>query len=90
VSGAAIIFDDPGKQHYLKFLHCSFTVMAGLIRPSPAALVATDGRVKPGHDVTKADPDPVKRGPYVRISKSGRVSDPIPLNGNPILRSGTP
>jgi hypothetical protein len=31
------------------------------------------------------DPDPVKRGPYVRISKSGKVSDPVPLQGNPIL-----
>jgi hypothetical protein len=37
-----------------------------------------------------ADPDPVKRGPYVRISKSGKVSDPIPLAGNPTLRTGTP
>ena len=36
------------------------------------------------------DPDPVNRGPYVRISKSGKVSDPIPLDGNPALRLGTP
>ena len=36
------------------------------------------------------DPDPVKRGPYVRISKSGKVSNPIPLDGNPTLRRGTP
>jgi hypothetical protein len=36
------------------------------------------------------DPEPVKRGPYVRISKSGKVSDPIPLAGNPTLRTGTP
>jgi hypothetical protein len=33
-----------------------------------------------------ADPDPVKRGPYVRISKSGKVSEPVPLHGNPTLR----
>jgi hypothetical protein len=37
-----------------------------------------------------ADPEPVKRGPYVRISKSGKVSDPIPLAGNHTLRTGTP
>jgi hypothetical protein len=37
-----------------------------------------------------ADPDPVKRGPYARISKSGKVSDPIPLAGNPTLQTGTP
>jgi hypothetical protein len=36
------------------------------------------------------DPVPMKRGPYVRISKSGKVSDPIPLDGDPILRRGTP
>ena len=33
-----------------------------------------------------ADPDPVKRGPYVRISKPGKVSAPIPLAGNPTVR----
>ena len=37
-----------------------------------------------------ADPDPMKRGPYVRISKSGKVSDPIPLDGTPTLGRGTP
>jgi hypothetical protein len=37
-----------------------------------------------------ADPDPIKRSPYVRISKSGKVSDPIPLDGNPTLHRGTP
>ena len=36
-----------------------------------------------------ADPDPVKRGPYVRVSKTGKVSDPIPLQGNPILSGAT-
>jgi hypothetical protein len=36
------------------------------------------------------DPNPVKRGPYVRISKDGIVSEPIPLKGNPTLGSGNP
>jgi hypothetical protein len=31
------------------------------------------------------DPNPVKRGPYARISRGGWVSDPIPLAGNPTL-----
>jgi len=44
-------------------------------------------RVMDGHH---ADPDPVKRGPYVRISKNGNVSEPIPLKGNPTLGSGNP
>jgi hypothetical protein len=33
-----------------------------------------------------ADPNPVKQGPYVRISQGGAVSEPIPLAGNPTLR----
>ena len=32
-----------------------------------------------------ADPDPVKQGPYVRISISGKKSAPVPLDGNPTL-----
>lgn len=40
-------------------------------------------RVMPGKP---NDPDPVKRGPYVRISRDGRTSDPIPLKGNPTLQ----
>lgn len=35
-----------------------------------------------------ADPNPGKRGPYVRISRSGMVSDPVPLLGNPVLDEG--
>ena len=37
-------------------------------------------RVMPGNP---RDPNLVKRGPYVRVSRSGDVSDPIPLAGNP-------
>ena len=40
-------------------------------------------RLMPGNPL---DPDPVKRGPYVRISKSAKVSNPIPLGGNRTLR----
>lgn len=32
------------------------------------------------------DPNPVKRGPYARISRNGEVSDPIPLAGNTVLK----
>ena len=39
-------------------------------------------RVQPGNP---RDPNPVKRGPYVRVSKDGKVSNPIPLRGNPTL-----
>ena len=39
-------------------------------------------RVMPGNP---NDRNPVKRGPCVRISREGRVSDPIPLEGNPTL-----
>lgn len=39
-------------------------------------------RVQPGNP---RDPNPVKRGPYVRVSKDGAKSDPIPLKGNPTL-----
>jgi hypothetical protein len=35
-----------------------------------------------------ADPDPVKRGPYVRVSRSGKVFDPVPLPGNPFSIEG--
>src|SRR5207249_2242421 len=31
------------------------------------------------------DPNPVKRGPYGRISEFGNKSEPIPLKGNPTL-----
>ena len=30
------------------------------------------------------NPDPVKRGPYGRVSENGKKSDPFPLRGNPI------
>ena len=40
-------------------------------------------RVQPGNP---SDPTPVKRGPYVRVSKNGKTSDPVPLRGNPTLR----
>jgi RHS repeat-associated protein len=33
-------------------------------------------------DGNPGDPNPIKRGPYVRISKDGKVSDPIPLSGD--------
>jgi hypothetical protein len=39
-------------------------------------------RVMPGK---ATDPNPVKQGPYVRVSKGGKVSDPIPLKGNQTL-----
>jgi hypothetical protein len=39
-------------------------------------------RVMPGR---ATDPNPVKQGPYVRISKDGKVSNPVPLKGNPTL-----
>lgn len=39
-------------------------------------------RIMPGNP---NDPDPVKQGPYLRISKSGKKSPPIPLEGNPTL-----
>jgi RHS repeat-associated protein len=39
-------------------------------------------RVQPGNPT--AD-NPVKRGPYVRVSKDGNTSPPIPLRGNPTL-----
>lgn len=31
------------------------------------------------------DPNPLKQGPYMRISRNGTVTDPIPLFGNPTL-----
>lgn len=37
-------------------------------------------RVMPGK---ATDPNPIKQGPYLRISRNGSVSDPIPLEGNP-------
>lgn len=39
-------------------------------------------RVQPGKPT---DPNPVKQGPYCRISCGGKTSDPIPLKGNPTL-----
>jgi X-X-X-Leu-X-X-Gly heptad repeat protein len=39
-------------------------------------------RVMPGK---ATDPNPIKQGPYARISEGGKVSDPIPLRGNPTL-----
>jgi hypothetical protein len=41
-------------------------------------------------DGNPADPNPVKRGPYVRVSRNGKVSEPIPLKGNPTLGSKSP
>jgi len=40
-------------------------------------------RVMPGKST---DPNPVKQGPYGRISAGGKVSPPIPLEGNPTLK----
>jgi len=31
------------------------------------------------------DPNPIKQGPYGRISEGGKKSPPIPLKGNPVL-----
>lgn len=39
-------------------------------------------RVQPGNP---NDPNPVKQGPYVRISTEGEKTEPIPLEGNPTL-----
>ncbi|MDP9350590.1 MAG: RHS repeat-associated core domain-containing protein, partial [Chloroflexota bacterium] len=40
-------------------------------------------RVMPGNP---GDPTPVKQGPYVRVTRKGVRSDPIPLKGNPTLQ----
>ena len=39
-------------------------------------------RIEPGNP---GDPNPVKQGPYGRVSQNGKVSDPFPLAGNPTL-----
>ena len=39
-------------------------------------------RVQPG---MASDPNPVKQGPYCRISQCGETTEPIPLKGNPTL-----
>lgn len=39
-------------------------------------------RVMPGNP---GDPNPVKRGPYVRVSRGGNTYGPYPLSGNPAL-----
>lgn len=39
-------------------------------------------RIQPGNP---NDPNPAKQGPYGRISSDGKVSPPIPLQGNPTL-----
>ena len=39
-------------------------------------------RVQPGYPNSD---DPLKRGPYARISSKGQISSPIPLSGNPAL-----
>jgi RHS repeat-associated protein len=39
-------------------------------------------RIMPGKP---SDPNPLKQGPYMRISRNGSVTDPIPLLGNPTL-----
>ena len=51
---------------------------------NPNAL-GEQGRIMPGNP---NDPNPVKQGPYLRISMNGQVSDPIPLKGNPTLGAG--
>jgi hypothetical protein len=33
----------------------------------------------------QSDPNPAKQGPYAKISRNGKISDPIPLKGNPTL-----
>lgn len=38
--------------------------------------------IEPGRP---GDPNPVKRGPYGRVSENGKRSDPFPLEGNPTL-----
>jgi RHS repeat-associated protein len=40
--------------------------------------------VEPGNP---NDPNPVKQGPYGRVSQDGQRSDPFPLEGNPTLNS---
>jgi hypothetical protein len=40
-------------------------------------------RVQPGNP---KDPNPVKKGPYVRVSKDGTTSEPVPLSGNPTIK----
>ncbi|MDP9350591.1 MAG: RHS repeat-associated core domain-containing protein [Chloroflexota bacterium] len=51
----------------------------------------TDPRTKGGDQVrvmpgNPGDPNPVKQGPYVRVTRGGTPSDPIPLKGNPTLQ----
>ncbi len=40
-------------------------------------------RIMPGKPT---DPNPVKQGPYGRVSDGGKLSPPIPLQGNPTLK----
>jgi hypothetical protein len=48
----------------------------------PKTKGADQVRVMPGNP---ADPTLVKQGPYVRVTRGGKPSDPIPLRGNPAL-----
>src|SRR5690606_32790470 len=52
---------------------------AGGVRYSHPERLGEQIRVMPGNPV---DPNPLKQGPYVRISRNGSVTDPIPLDGN--------
>ncbi|MGN6243423.1 MAG: hypothetical protein ACTHQ3_07080 [Motilibacteraceae bacterium] len=52
------------------------------IRYSNPEVLGEQIRIMPGK---RSDPNPVKQGPYMRISRNGEVSDPIPLMGNPAL-----
>ena len=57
-------------------------------RDGPGSGVRYPNPVRPGDQVRvmpgkATDPNLVKQGPYARISKSGKVSGPIPLKGNP-------
>lgn len=49
---------------------------------NPASRGSDAVRVMPGNP---SDSNPVKRGPYVRITYRGDTSDPIPMKGNPTL-----
>ena len=61
------------------------TRTGGGTRYSNPAAPGEQVRVMPGNP---ADPLPVKKGPYVRVSKDGVRSDPIPLHGNETLPGG--
>jgi hypothetical protein len=54
----------------------------GGARYHPSRLTGDQVRIMPGQ---ASDMNPIKRGPYLRVSFHGQPSEPIPLKGNPTL-----